>query len=418
MPKNGIQKVVARQVLDSRGNPTVESTVFVNGQRFSAIVPSGASTGIHEALELRDGSKAYNGKGVQKAVSNVSKISRKLQGIDCSDQEKIDQLMIKLDGTSDKSNLGANAILSVSMACVRAGAYSSAQPAFKYVGEKFGNRKFVMPVLFSNVINGGKHAGSDLKFQEFMIVPTGAKTFSSSVQMVVETYHVLKGLLGEKYGKQATNVGDEGGFAPDLKSAEDALTLLENAISKAGYGGKLKLAIDVAASTFYSDGRYYLDKGYSPEELIDYYVQLVKSYPVVSIEDGFQEDDFDSFAKFTKKVNIQVVGDDLLVTNTARIKTAIAKKSCNCLLLKVNQIGTVTESLQAAEMSRRAKWNVIVSHRSGESEDSFISDLAVGLGCGMIKCGAPARGERVSKINQLLRIEDEFGLKFANVQVF
>ncbi len=418
MPDFRISKVFARELLDSRGNPTVEAVAAAGSGKGAvcsyAIVPSGASTGTHEALELRDGGKRFLGKGVLKAVDNANRIiAPKLKGIDCRKQGEIDKLMIKLDGTANKSRLGANAILGVSLAVARAGAIAAKKPLHKHIGDLCGNKKFVLPLPFCNVINGGKHAGSSLKFQEFMIAPTGAKSFKEAITMASETYHCLKELIAETYGKNATNVGDEGGFAPDLKDAEQALELLENAVDNAGYNGKIRFAMDAAASEFYSNGKYDAGKLYSTSELLDYYLNLIKSYKIISVEDMFEQEDFESFAELRKKSGIQVVGDDLLVTNIQRIKIAADKKSCNCLLLKVNQIGTLTETLAAANLAFKNKWNVMVSHRSGETEDSFIADLAVGIGCGQIKVGSLARGERTAKYNQLLRLEEDFKLKLA-----
>jgi enolase len=413
-----ILNVKAREVLDSRGNPTVEADVATSRFTGRAVVPSGASTGTYEALELRDKDSRYLGKGVLKAVSNVNdRISQKITGINCRNQKAIDHLMIKLDGTENKSVLGANAILPVSMACARAAALASKQPLYKYLkGAAKGtgiNSEYILPIPFSNVINGGKHAGSALKIQEFMIVPAGAKSFQEATQMVAETYQTLKKQLEQKFGKPAVNVGDEGGFAPPITTAEEALAELERAIADSGYTGKVKLAMDSAASEFYKDKKYELEKPYSPEEMIDYYSNLADSYPIVSFEDPFDQDDFSSYRKLTSRLKgkygdkIQVVGDDLLVTNTKRIKVAIRRSACNTLLLKVNQIGTVTEAINSAKLAMKNNWRVMVSHRSGETEDTFISDLTVALGCGEIKLGAPCRAERTAKFNQLLRIEEE-----------
>ncbi len=409
-----ISKVYAREVLDSRGNPTVEVVLSAGKISASAIVPSGASTGKHEAVELRDGGKRFLGKGVSKAVSNVNDVlSKKVRGIDCRKQEKIDNLMISADASSNKSKLGANAILGISLAAARAGAIASKKPLHEHIGELSGNKKFIIPVPFCNVINGGKHAGSSLKFQEFMLVPIRFSSFKDAIAGVSEAYHCLKEIISAAYGKSSVNVGDEGGFAPNLSNAEQALMLLENAVEKAGYKGRIGFAMDVAASEFYNSGYYDAGKVYRSDELLDYYLRLVKSYKIVSIEDPFEQDDFESFAELRKKSKIQVVGDDLLVTNIGRINIAVEKKSCNCLLLKVNQIGTLTESIAAANLAFKNTWKVMVSHRSGETEDSFISDLSVGLGCGQIKSGAPARGERTAKYNQLIRLEEQFRLKFS-----
>ncbi len=417
-----IISIDAREVLDSRGNPTVEADVATSKALGRAIVPSGASTGMYEALELRDDDKRYLGKGVSKAITNIKQaIAPKIIGMNCKQQKNVDKLMIRLDATQNKSKLGANAMLAVSMACSRAAAQASKLQLYKYLNiitrknsEVFPDN-FPLPVPFSNVINGGKHAGSSLKIQEFMIVPSGAKSFSEAVEMLSETYHILRKKLEEKFGISSVNVGDEGGFAPQISTAEEALNLLEESISAAGYSGKVKMAIDSAASEFFSEGKYRLknEKAYSAEQLLDYYLKLVETYPIISLEDPFEQNDFSAFRKLTARINekygnkIQVVGDDLLVTNVKRIKAAVRRRACNALLLKVNQIGTVTEAINAAKVAMENKWNVMVSHRSGETEDTFIADLAVALGTGQIKLGAPCRGERTAKLNQLLRIEEE-----------
>jgi enolase len=410
-----ITKLYARQVLDSRGNPTIEVEAYFNNIKASAIVPSGASTGKYEALELRDGKSSYGGKSVQKAVDNVNNIISKLVvGLSFLDQKSLDEFLIKLDGTPNKSRLGANAILGVSMAVARLAALIKQKPLYQYIGELSNTapKDYKMPIPFANIINGGKHAGSSLKMQEFMISPIGARSFKDAVRMCSETYHTLKKIVEEKYGKAATNVGDEGGFAPQLSTPEQALDLITEAIKKAGYKGFVKIAMDCAASEFYdsADNTYVMDRKYSGQEMIDYYVRLLKAYPIISIEDPFDQDDFDSWAKLTaiaEKMKIPIIGDDLLVTNTARINTAIEKRLCNALLLKLNQIGTVTEAIAAAKLAMSKGWKVMVSHRSGETEDTFIADLAVGLGCGHIKLGAPCRTERVAKYNQLIRIEED-----------
>ncbi|MBI2574894.1 phosphopyruvate hydratase [Candidatus Woesearchaeota archaeon] len=414
MPDCRVSKVIAREVLDSRGNPTVEAVIVAGGVCVSAIVPSGASTGRHEAVELRDGGKRFLGKGVKKAVSNVnSVIAKKVAGMDCRQQADIDNAMMRLDSTLNKSQLGANAILPVSMAAARAAAATTSTPLYRIIGGMSGNKKFSIPVPFCNVINGGKHAGTSLRMQEFMIVPVKFRTFKEAITAVSETYHALKGIIGKVYGKSSANVGDEGGFAPDLNNAEQALILLEKAVEQAGYKGSIRFAIDAAASEFYNGSHYDAGRLYRAEELVDYYLDLIRSHKIVSLEDPFEQEDFDSFAELRRKAKIQIVGDDLLCTNIGRIKTAIAKKSCNCLLLKVNQIGTLTEAIAAANLAYKNRWKVMVSNRSGETEDSFIADLAVGLGCGQIKSGAPARGERTAKYNQLIRLEEDFGLRMA-----
>ncbi|MBI3033946.1 phosphopyruvate hydratase [Candidatus Woesearchaeota archaeon] len=418
MPGYKISKVAAREVLDSRGNPTVEVVIVAGKGRnsicASAIVPSGASTGKHEALELRDNEKRFLGRGVSKAVSNVNSIiSRKVIGMDCRNQHGLDSLMIGLDGTPDKSRLGANAILGVSLAAARAASAATNTPLHQVVGKISRNRRFVLPVPFCNVINGGRHAGTSLRLQEFMLVPVKAASFKDAVTMLSETYHTLKGIISTVYGKGAVNVGDEGGFAPDINSAEKALVLLEQAVGKAGYKGRIKFAIDAAASEFFNGSYYDVGKILQPSDLIDYYMGLIRSFPVVSLEDPFDQEDFGSFAELKKKSGIQIVADDLTVTNLNRIRTAVSRKSANCLLLKVNQVGTLSEAISAANLAFKSRWRVMVSHRSGETEDSFIADLSVSLGCGQIKAGSVARGERTSKYNQLLRLEEDYGLKLA-----
>ncbi len=412
-----ITDVKARMVLDSRGNPTVEAQVFTENNTASAIVPSGASTGIHEAFELRDKKDAYFGKGVDKAIENINtKIRNALIGKSIIEQKKIDKIMIKLDGTRNKSKLGVNAILPVSMACARCAAQCLGIPLWIHIANLFDNKakKVELPVPYSNVINGGKHASNELMLQEFMIVPQ-AKTLHERVRIISEFYHMLKQIVIEEYGPEAAGIGDEGGFAPNLKLAHHALDLLMKTRKVLGLGSKVKFAIDVAASEFYDKKtqKYELTKGLSFDRkaLIDYYKMLIEKYPIVSIEDPFAEDDFKGFSMFMKalgkKNKIQIVGDDLLVTNPKRIKIANRKKLCNALLLKINQIGTLTEALKSATLAKSYGWNIMVSHRSGESEDSFIADLAVGISCGQIKAGAPCRSDRTSKYNQLLRIEEE-----------
>lgn len=410
MSDHSISKIRARQILDSRGNPTIEVDVLTGLWKGRAKVPSGASTGKHEALELRDKNKSFHGKSVQRAIRNVEgEIFKKLRGKDVRRQDLIDRALIRLDGTKNKSRLGANALLGVSIACSRAAAHCEHKPYFHYLKMLSKNKSFVMPVPFMNVINGGEHADNNLCFQEFMIVPM-LKDFSSSMRAGVETYHELKKIIKKKYGSGSTNLGDEGGFAPNIDKVEDAFKLLVSAIKKAGYEGKIKIAIDAAASYFYKKTYYTVDgKRMSAQQLIEFYVSLVKKYPIISIEDPFDEEDFESFASLNKVIGkyVMIVGDDLTVTNIERMKIAIKQKSCNCLLLKVNQIGTLSEAIEAALLAKKHKWNVMVSHRSGETTDTFIADLAVGLGCGMIKLGAPARGERTAKYNELLRIEEK-----------
>uniref|UniRef100_V9KVQ5 Beta-enolase n=1 Tax=Callorhinchus milii TaxID=7868 RepID=V9KVQ5_CALMI len=425
-----IQKIHAREILDSRGNPTVEVDLYTAKGHFRAAVPSGASTGIYEALELRDGDKSrYLGKGVLKAVEHINKIivpallEKKLSVLD---QEKIDKVMLDLDGTENKSKLGANAILGVSLAVCKAGAKEKGVPLYRHIADLAGNAEIVLPVPAFNVINGGSHAGNKLAMQEFMILPVGATTFHEAMRIGAEVYHNLKNVIKAKYGKDATNVGDEGGFAPNILENNEALELLKSAIAKAGYPDKVVIGMDVAASEFFRKGQYDLDfkspddpsRYISGEKLGDLYKSFIQNYPVVSIEDPFDQDDWEAWSKFTADVKIQVVGDDLTVTNPKRIKTAVDKKACNCLLLKVNQIGSVTESIQACKMAQANGWGVMVSHRSGETEDPFIADLVVGLCTGQIKTGAPCRSERLSKYNQLLRIEEELGdkAKFAGLK--
>nr|QWE91318.1 enolase [Placidida sp.] len=423
-----ITAVKARQIYDSRGNPTVEVDLTTGQGLFRAAVPSGASTGIYEALELRDGGDAYHGKGVSKAVSNVNDIiGPALLGRDVREQAAIDKFMVEeLDGTKNewgwcKQRLGANAILAVSLAVCKAGAKAAGKPLYAHIAALAGNPKLVLPVPAFNIINGGTHAGNSLAMQEFMIMPTGASSFAEAMRMGTEVYHHLKKGIKRAYGQDATNVGDEGGFAPNIKDARECLVLITQAIEAAGYTGKIDIAMDVAASEFYTeDKRYDLafkDKEsggasvISGEELAALYASYAAEFPIVSIEDPFDQDDWASYVHMTSSSGdkVQVVGDDLLVTNPTRVATAIEKSACNALLLKVNQIGSVSESIEAVKMSKRAGWGVMTSHRSGETEDTFIADLAVGLSTGQIKTGAPCRSERLAKYNQLLRIEEELG---------
>ncbi len=410
-----IKKIKAREILDSRGNPTIEVEVETIKGISRAIVPSGASTGSHEALELRDNDFRYLGKGVLKAVNNVNLIiAKKLIGKDPINQKEIDDIMINLDGTPTKSKLGANAILGVSMAVCRAAAFEQGIPLYKHLQQISKSKKLVIPTPAMNIINGGKHAGNNLDIQEFMILPTGTKSFSEGLRVCAETYHHLKKVILEKHGKNAINVGDEGGFAPPIKNIEEALNLIEDALSEAGHADTIQIGLDCAASEFYTNFNYSFEgKSITREKLTFIYEQMAQKYGIITIEDPFHEEDFDGFSNLTEKIGnkVQIVGDDLLVTNVDRIKTAIAHKSCNALLLKVNQIGSVTEAINAANLARNNEMKVMVSHRSGETEDSFIADLVVGLGVGQIKSGAPARGERTAKYNQLLRIEEELGSK-------
>ena len=405
--------VFARQVLDSRGNPTVEAVVKTKLGTTSAIAPSGASTGVHEALELRDGGKEYGGKGVLTAVANVrGPIAKKIVGMEARNQAGVDASLMSLGGPN-KTSLGANATAAVSMAVCRAGALSAGLPLYEYVSIQYKPKKRnLLPVPMFNVINGGKHAGGGLACQEIMIQPANAKDYSGALMYSAEIYQVLKEEIEKKFGAAYTNVGDEGGFVPPIKKLPEALSLLSRVVGVAGYEKEFVFGIDAAASVFYSKKKYALDgKTFSPGQLKDYYLDLEKQYPLRSFEDVFQEDAFDEFAAFASKTKSQVVGDDLLVTNPERIRKAIRLRSCNALLLKINQVGTVTEAMLAARTAQRAGWKVIVSHRSGETEDSFIADFSVGIGAGQIKTGAPARGERTCKYNQLLRIEEELGAK-------
>jgi len=408
-----IKSIFARQILDSRGNPTVEVDIRTKEGFGRVNIPSGASTGQYEAVELRDNkAEIYNGKSVMNAVNNVNSIiSEKLIGFDAEKQDEIDSMMIEMDETDNKAKLGANAILGVSLACARVAADSLDVPLHKYIAQKYtDNSIYTLPVPMMNVLNGGMHAGGKLQMQEFMIMPIGEETFSSALQTGVECYHQLKAKIADKYGKSAVNVGDEGGYAPPFTVPEQPLDLLVEIIDEYGGGeDKVKIAMDPAASEFYDSKtqKYAVGENhYSPGELIDYYVDMIKTYPICSLEDPLEENDFDGFAEIVKKTNIQIVGDDLFVTNTKRIQKGIDKKSANALLLKLNQIGTLSESVDAFNLAAKNGFNVVVSHRSGETCDSFISDFSVGMGSGQIKTGAPARGERTEKYNQLLRIEE------------
>ena len=405
---NSIATIRAREVLDSRGNPTLEVEVTTRGGASGrAIVPSGASTGIYEAVELRDGGPRYHGKGVLKAISSVGSMSKKLIGMDVGDQESIDRLIIELDGTQNKARLGGNALLGVSLASAKAAAAAGGVRLYEHVS---GGDAFLLPVPFFNVINGGQHAGNDLDFQEFMIAPLGAGSFSEALRIGSEIYHCLKGQLKDRYGDTAINVGDEGGFSPPLSKPEEALDAVVSAIEEMGYSGTVSLAMDVAASSFYEEGGYTVagERLYTGE-MIDLYKELVDAYPLVSIEDPLQEEDFEGFAEATRRVPVQIVGDDLFVTTASRLRRGIELGACNALLWKVNQVGTLTEALEAANIASENGYKIMVSHRSGDTEDPFVADLAVAIGCGQIKSGAPARGERTAKYNQLLRIEDWLG---------
>ncbi|MEW8956845.1 phosphopyruvate hydratase [Clostridium sp.] len=407
-----IVDVYARQILDSRCFPTVEVEVTLeDGTVGRAAVPSGASTGIFEAVELRDGDKgSYMGKGVLNAVENVNEvIAPELVGVNIFDQVSIDKTMIELDGTENKSKLGANAMLGVSLACARAASEYLGLPLYQYIG---GVNAKVLPVPMMNIINGGKHADNNVDLQEFMVMPVGAPSFSEALRMSAEVYHALKGILKSK--GYETGVGDEGGFAPNLKSNEEAIQVIIEAIEKAGYtpGKDIFIALDPASSEIFEDGKYNLKgegKVLSPEEMADYYVDLCNKYPIISIEDGMAEEDWEGWKMITDKLGkkVQLVGDDLFVTNTERLTMGIQRKVANSILIKLNQIGTLTETLNAIEQAQRAGYTAVVSHRSGETEDTTIADLVVAVNAGQIKTGAPARSERVAKYNQLLRIEEE-----------
>ncbi|MEW5955388.1 MAG: phosphopyruvate hydratase [Candidatus Micrarchaeota archaeon] len=410
MPKRGILRVRARQLLDSRGKPTVEASVETKQGVFSAAVPSGASTGVHEAVELRDGGKRVCGAGVSKAVWNVNAIlAKKVRGVDCADQRQIDAMLLEADGTPDKSRLGANALLAVSLAAARAGAAAENKPLYARLAG-LSLRKPLLPVPFLNFINGGKHAGRENDFQEHMIVPLGAKSFSEALWWSAEVFCELRKKVSKKFGYQGALLADEGGFAPPLSLPEERFDLLLEAIEEAGHANNVFLAVDCAASEFFFEGSYLAGrKKRSSGEMIDYYAGLVSAYPLVSIEDGVAEDDWAGWRELTRKLGgrAQLVGDDLLTTNPARIRKAVEEKAANALLLKVNQIGTLSEALDAAQTAFAAGWGVMVSHRSGETEDAFIADLAVGIGAGQTKFGGVARGERTAKYNRLLRIEEE-----------
>ncbi len=422
-----IKRIIAREILDSRGNPTVEVDVILkNGTLGRAAVPSGASTGTHEALELRDGDKKrYLGKGVLKAVENINKrIAPELVGLDAEEQKRIDRLMLKLDGTENKSNLGANAILGVSLAVARASANCKKIPLYKYLGR---TKARVLPVPLMNFINGGKHANNNLDFQEFMIVPWGAERFSEALRMGVEVFHQIKRILNER--GTSTAVGDEGGFAPNFKDHREALNVLLEGIEKAGYkpDEEIAIALDPAASEFYNaDKKVYVlkseGKELPPEEMIDYYEKLIEEFPIVSIEDGLAEEDWDGWKKMTERLGkrIQLVGDDIFVTNPVRLKRGIENGIANSILIKLNQIGTLTETLEVIKRAHGAGYTTVISHRSGETEDTTIADLAVAVNAGQIKTGSASRSERIAKYNQLLRIEEELGdsARFAGKEAF
>ncbi|KAL7173275.1 hypothetical protein ACSBR2_032690 [Camellia fascicularis] len=407
-----ITKVKARQILDSRGIPTVEVDIYTNKGMFRASAPSGASSGMYEAIELRDGDKGtYLGKSVQRAVKNINeKISEALIGMDPTLQSQIDQAMIDLDKTEKKGELGANAILAVSIAACKAGAAEKELPLYKHIAELSGRSHLILPVPAFCLISGGKHAGNNLVLQDIMILPIGAKKFEEAMQMGSETYHHLKAVITEKHGAHGCNVGEDGGFAPNISSFREGLDLVKEAISRTGYSEKIKIAIDVSATDFCIGTKYDLDyktpnkseqNFRSGEEMIDLYKELCAEYPIVSIEDPFDKEDWEHVKKFSNLGICQVVGDDLLMSNPKRIEKAIQESACNVLLLKVNQIGTVTEAIEVVKLAKDDHWGVVISHRCGETEDSFIADLAVGLSTGQIKAGAPCRGERLAKYNQM-----------------
>jgi len=410
MKKIKIKSIKAREILDSRGDPTVEVDLITDCCVFQDSVPSGASKGKYEAVELRDGSKRYGGKGVLKAVSNINKIiAPKLIGKDPTRQKEIDDLMIKLDGTKNKSKLGANAILAVSMVVCRAGAAAKKIPLWQYIAQISGTKKTKLPTPLMLLLEGGLHAGNKLNIQEFMIAPS-VGAYKEKLRIGVEVYHALESILKKKYGEGATNVGLEGGFAAQIKKTEEALNLMTEAIEKAGYKNKIKITLDVAASSFYKNGNYKFEGTvFSKEKLLNFYFEIIKKYPIISIEDPFSERDWEGFKEITKAVGnkIKIIGDDLLVTNIEKIKKAVAGNFCNGLLLKLNQIGTVSETIEAAKYAIQNEWRVVVSQRGGETCDTFYADLCVGLGTGWIKTGAPTRGERVAKYNRLLEIEEE-----------
>ncbi len=406
-----IEDVRSMEVLDSRGNPTVKTWVRTSGGFVGSFsVPSGASKGVHEAVELRDGGRRLGGKGVLRAVANVEgPLAAVVIGRDARMQREIDLAMVEADGTPDKSRYGANAILSVSMAVAKAAAVGLRMPLYRYVG---GSNAHVLPVPLLNVLNGGLHAGNDLAIQEFMIVPAAFDSFREALYAAVEVYSELGRILVDRYGKGAKNLGDEGGYAPPMKETREALDALMSAIEAAGHDGKVFLALDAAASSFYRDGKYSIDgRELSAEALLDYYERLLEEYPIISVEDPFYEEDFETLARMTRELGdrIQIVGDDYFTTNVSRLKVGISKGAANSLLWKINQVGTLTEALEAARLAQSSGYSVIVSHRSGETTDADIADLAVAINAGQIKTGAPARGERVAKYNRLLEIEEDLG---------
>lgn len=414
----GVKKIHARWILDSRGNPTVEAEVFSENLQARAAVPSGASTGSYEAIELRDQTSEFKGKGVKQAVQNINqKIAPKLTGMSMFEQLKIDNMMIELDGSPNKAKLGANAILAVSLAVAKLAAQAKKVPLYQNLYELAQNKtrkNFLLPVPMANIINGGKHAGNELAIQEFMVLPINFKSYSRAIQALSEIYQTLRELLNKKYGKTALNVGDEGGFAPNMKSSQEVFEVLTSAVETANYSPKTDIlfAIDAAASEFHKNGKYEIDgKQLNPGELMEYYRNLTELYPIGSIEDPFNENDFQNFAELTKLLGnkLMIVGDDLFVSQSKRLQMGIEKKAGTSILLKVNQCGSLSEAIATAKLAYANNYSVIVSHRSGETEDTFIADLAVGLNSGLIKTGAPARTERTCKYNQILRIEEELG---------
>lgn len=409
-----IKKIIAREILDSRGEPTVEVDLTTQDGVFCSSVPSGASKGRYEAKELRDGGKRYHGKGVLRAIKNINEIlSEKLIGQEAVFQKEIDYLMIKLDGTKNKARLGANAILPVSMALCRAGAKAKGNPLYRYIAEIFNidekKEEFVLPQPCFNIINGGAHAGNELDVQEFMILPQ-SESFFEKVRQASEIYQTLKEILKEKFKESSVNLGDEGGFSPFLRKSGEALKLIAEAIKKSGYSQKTQIGLDVAASQFYKNKKYNFEgKKLTAKEFLNFYKKIIQDFPILFIEDPFAEDDFEGFASITRIIEkkIFILGDDLITTNMERMRMAEEKKACSGMIIKPNQIGTVTEALEAAKLAKSYGWKILVSHRSGDTADSFISDLAVGIGADFIKAGAPARGERVAKYNRLLKIEEE-----------
>jgi enolase len=413
-----IKKVYGREIIDSRGNPTVEAEVYTEKSFGRASVPSGASTGTHEAIELRDGNKRFKGKGVLNSCKNINEIiGPSIIGMDVRNQKEIDEIMIKIDGTDNKSKLGSNSILAVSLAIAKAAANTMELPLFMYLNKDSN----ILPVPLMNIINGGKHAGGKLAIQEFMIVPAKFNSFKEALRAGCEIYMELRNYLKNKYGVFAINIGDEGGFVPPISNTLEALEAIEYSIRELGYSNEVFLALDAAATNFYNGKEYVIDgRSLSSEELLEYYLELISKYPIILIEDPFHEEDFYSFSEITKKSKIEIVGDDIFVTNIKRLKKGIENKAANSIIIKVNQIGTLTETINVVKFALENNYGIIVSHRSGETEDNYIADLAVAFGGGKIKTGAPARGERISKYNQLLRIEELLGseARFLGLKAF